>query len=295
METVLIAGGSGLIGRELTKFLNNSGYSVKILTRKPTDKKNNQFQWNIDDNYLDSDALIDVVSIINLAGSPIIGSRWTAAKKNELRNSRILTTRFLVEQVKNTENKVQTFIQASAMGYFGDNGDEILVDESPAGNDFMAKLCKDWEHEAMQLPKSIETSILRIGLYLSKEGGVYKTIAKLAKFYLASSFGTGKQYINYTHKHEFNHWVLEFINQNISAGHYNAVGKHPLTMNEFVNAIAKNENRQVLLPNIPSFALRLALGEAADALLNSYRITSPKLAELNLHHYNSIEEALQDL
>lgn len=295
METVLIAGGSGLIGNELTHFLTNAGYSVKILTRKPTDKKANLFQWNVAKNYIDPEALTDVTAIINLAGSPIIGSRWTVSEKIKLRNSRILTSRFLVNQIIKTENNVKTFIQASAMGYFGDSGDKTLKDDSPAGKDFMATLCSDWEKEVGVLPKTIETSILRIGLYLSKAGGVYHTIAKLAKYYLASSFGSGKQYINYTHKHEFNHWVLELLNQNIPAGTYNAVGRHPLTMNEFVRAIAKNENRRVVLPNVPSFVLRLALGEAADALLNSYRITSPKLAELNLYHYNSAEEALNDL
>ncbi|MBT8326592.1 MAG: DUF1731 domain-containing protein, partial [Bacteroidia bacterium] len=226
---------------------------------------------------------------------PIIGSRWTDSKKIELRNSRILSTRLLVNHVSKTKNNVKTFIQASAMGYFGDNGDNILIDESPSGDDFMATLCKDWEHEAMQMPKSIDTSILRIGLYLSKLGGVYKSIAQLAKFGLASSFGSGKQYVNYTHKNEFNQWILELINRNIPAGIYNAVGKEPLSMNSLVRAIAKNENRRVFLPNVPSFALRLALGEAAATLLSSYRITSPKLASHNLHQYTSIQEALKDL
>lgn len=294
MATILIAGGTGLIGTELSNYLTNAGYKVHILTRKSTDKKRNLYHWDLQKQEIDSSAWHDVFAVINLAGSSIIGSRWTEKKKKKLTESRILATKLLVDSVNNANLNVTHFIQASAMGFYGDSGDKILTEDSPVGSDFMAKLCNDWENEAKKLTR-ITPSILRIGLYLSKEGGVYKTIAQLAKFYLAAAFGNGKQYVNYTHKNELNLLVLELLNNGIEQETYNAVGKTPCTLSELTKAIAKNEKRTIILPNVPAFLLKLALGEASATLLNSYRITSPKLEKTSIQQYNTLNDAISHL
>jgi uncharacterized protein (TIGR01777 family) len=295
MSIILISGGTGLIGSELKTFLTSAGYKVNLLSRKPTDVSKRRFQWNLDKKFIDPKAFEGVFAVINLAGSSIIGSRWTTSKKAELIDSRIKSTQLLVDTINASHSEITHFTQASAMGYYGDSGDTVLTESSPAGSDFMAKLCVDWEAEAKKLQPKTKLSILRIGLYLSKNGGVYKTIASLAKFYLASSFGSGKQYVNYTHKNEFNQLVLELINDGLPNGTYNAVGAEACTLTALTKAIAKNENRAVILPNVPVFLLKLVLGEASATLLNSYRVTSPILANENFFQYKNIEDAIANL
>lgn len=294
MSTILISGGTGLIGSELKVFLAASGFQVNLLSRSQTDVSKRIFNWNLDSNYIDPKAFEDVFAVINLAGSSIIGGRWTKSKKVDLIESRIKSTQLLVDAV-NHSHKITHFIQASAMGFYGDSGNQVLTESSAPGKDFMAKLCVNWEEEAKRLNPKTKLSILRIGLYLSKKGGVYKTIASLARFYLASSFGSGSQYVNYTHKDEFNQLVLGLLNNDLTNGTYNAVGKEACTLSELTKAIAKNENRAVILPNIPTFLLKLALGEASAALLNSYRITSPVLVKKKIHQYKDINEAVANL
>ena len=294
MSTILISGGTGLIGSELKVFLAASGFQVNLLSRSQTDVSKRIFNWNLDSNYIDPKAFEDVFAVINLAGSSIIGGRWTKSKKVDLIESRIKSTQLLVDAV-NHSHKITHFIQASAMGFYGDSGNQVLTESSAPGKDFMAKLCVNWEEEAKRLNPKTKLSILRIGLYLSKKGGVYKTIASLARFYLASSFGSGSQYVNYTHKDEFNQLVLGLLNNDLTNGTYNAVGKEACTLSELTKAIAKYENRAVILPNIPTFLLKLALGEASAALLNSYRITSPVLVKKKIHQYKDINEAVANL
>ena len=181
------------------------------------------------------------------------------------------------------------------MGYYGDSGDQELTEDSPAGNDFMAKLCVDWENAAKPIGQNAKLSILRIGLYLSKKGGVYTTLSKVAKFYIASAFGNGKMYANYTHKEEFAKLVEQLFANKMNPGVYNIVGENPFQMNDFIADIAQNVGAKAWLPNIPAFLLKLALGEMSATLLNSYRVTSPKLKAAKFHIYKTTKEALKEL
>ncbi len=294
MSTVLISGGSGVIGNELKMFLKTNGYNINILSRQPTQKEKNIHNWNLNTQYIDKEAFENVSVVINLAGSPIIGNRWTTKNKEKHRNSRILSTRLLVNTINQKQLPIKHFIQASAMGYYGHSGDKPITESSENGKDFMASLCEDWENEAKKLNNNVELSILRIGLYLSKSGGVHKKISDLSKFYLASGFGSGKQYVNYSHRDEFNLLVLRIINQGIKAGTYNAVGKQACTLNDFVKEVIYNSKSKMLLPNIPAFALKLILGEASSALLNSYNVTSEKLNN-DFFLYSNIKEAIENL
>jgi len=295
MQNVLIAGGSGLIGTEVGNHLRTKGFGIKVLSRKPTDKSKGIYNWDISAGAIDIEAFVNTQYIINLAGSSIIGGRWTDKRKKDLINSRVDSTSLLVKTIQENNITIKHFIQASAMGYYGDNGDTILTEKSPAGDDFMAKLCVDWENAAHPIANTTKLSTLRIGLYLSKEGGVYATLGKVAKFYLASAFGNGKMYASYTHKTEFAKLVEQLFNDTLDQGTYNIVGKNSFQMNDFVSDIAQNEGAKVWLPNIPAFLLKLILGEMSATLLNSYRVTSPALETSNFHIYKTTKEALEAL
>ena len=204
-------------------------------------------------------------------------------------------TKLLVQTIQKEQIPIKHFIQASAMGYYGDSGETVLTEDTPAGTDFMATLCQDWEAAARPISEHCKLSSLRIGLYLSRQGGVYATLGKVARFYLASAFGNGKMYANYTHKDEFAKLVESLLNEKIINGTYNAVGKTAFQMNDFVRDIAQNEGAKSWLPNIPAFILKLALGEMSATLLNSYRVTSPKLEKLDFHIYQDTKAALANL
>lgn len=294
-KTILIAGGTGLIGSDLTTYFTDLGYTVKLLSRKPTDTLKHRYNWNIEEATIDEKALENVTTVINLAGANILGGKWTESRKKLLRDSRIRSSRLLVNKINEGNHQVKHFIQASAVGYFGDDGNVEKFEDSPAGDDFMAELCKDWEAQAHRIKEPVKSSVLRIGLYLSKAGGVYGTISKISKFYVASAFGNGKQLNNYTHKEEFCNLVHHIIEDKIEAGTYNAVGAEPFTFNRMVKAIANSVNAKVFLPNIPRFLVSLVLGEASAVLLSSYNVKSSKMGKLGLHKYKNIEDALTNL
>jgi uncharacterized protein (TIGR01777 family) len=295
MPNVLISGGTGLIGSEVAAHLTQLGYSIKILTRKPTNESQNLYNWNIEKGQIDPKAWEGTDYVISLAGSSIIGGRWTDKRKKDLINSRVDSTSLLVKTIQENNITIKHFIQASAMGYYGDSGETILTEDSSAGKDFMAKLCVDWENAAKPIGQNAKLSILRIGLYLSKSGGVYATLGKVAKFYIASAFGNGKMYANYTHKDEFAKLIGQLFENKTAPGVYNIVGENPFQMNDFIADIAQNVGAKAWLPNIPTFLLKLALGEMSATLLNSYRVTSPKLNEAKFHIYKTTKDALEAL
>ena len=292
---IIIAGGSGLIGSELTKYLRARGHQVHILTRGATNESKFLYNWDIAKDYIDPKAFDGITTVINLAGSLIIGGQWTTKRKKDLTSSRVDSSQLLTHYLNSHSTKVTQHIQGSAMGYYGDCKDTVITEATPAGDDFMAHLCVAWEKPSLELNPSIERSVIRIGLYLSRNGGVYKSLGLLAKFYAASAFGDGKMWANYTHRDELNEFILALIKKEIPADVYNVVGENAFMMDDFISGIAKNENRSVILPHIPAFLLKWVLGEASATLLNSYRITSPKMAQLKLHKYHNLNDALNAL
>jgi len=292
---IIIAGGSGLIGSELTKYLRAQGHQVHILTRGATNESKFLYNWDIAKDYIDPKAFDGITTVINLAGSLIIGGRWTTKRKKDLTSSRVDSSQLLTHYLNSHSTKVTQYIQGSAMGYYGDCKDTVITEATPAGDDFMAHLCVAWEKPSLELNPSIERSVIRIGLYLSRNGGVYKSLGLLAKFYAASAFGDGKMWANYTHRDELNEFILALIKKEIPADVYNVVGENAFMMDDFISGIAKNENRSVILLHIPAFLLKWILGEASATLLNSYRITSPKMAQLKLHKYHNLNDALNAL
>ena len=295
MQTILIGGGSGLIGSDLQLHLAELGYRVRILSRKKSNPEKNIFNWNIDTGYIDPQAFDGVDCIINLAGSSIIGGRWTPKRKIELTKSRVQSTQLLVNTINENTISIKHFIQASAMGYYGNCNDKIITEDSPQGNDFMGQLCGYWEAASNQLNPNIKKSILRIGLYMSARGGVYAILARLAKFHILSGFGHGQMWAAYTHHQEFSQLTHQIIQGDIPADTYNAVGHQPFQMKDLIRVIAAKNRSKAWLPNIPAVVLKTFLGEASATLLNSYRVTSPKLSALKKHSFSSLNEAIQQV
>ena len=293
-KTILIAGGSGLIGSALKDYFSNLGNVVKILSRQKTDISIETYHWNPTKGEIDLRAFKNVHSVINLSGASILGGRWTNERKQKLRSSRIESTRFLIQQLAK-HSHISNYIQSSAMGYYGNRGSEVLFEDSNPGSDFMAQLCIDWENEAQAAKEFTNLSILRIGLYLHKNAMLVSVLQKLSTIYLAAGLGSGKQYVNYTHTDEFNKLVQSLINGEITAGVYNAVGIKACTLDELIAEIVHQNKRKVLLPNVPAFLLKLILGEASAALLSSTRIESMKLKGMNFHIHNSISEAIASI
>lgn len=295
METVIIAGGSGLIGKEIQAALKKRHIETAILTRKPTNIGAGLYHWNPAKGIIDDRVFDRSMAIINLAGSRIIGKRWTPSVKRNLYDSRINSTRFLVHTINRLEVPLKHFIQASAMGYYGDRGTQTVNEDDGPGDDFLSKLCVDWEQQSEDLDPRYKRSIMRIGLYLSPHGGVYATLAKLARWKVLSRIGNKGQYTNYTHRDELNALICKIIHHEVPEGIYNVVGPKPITMDQMVEAIAKRNNSPLWLPRVPAWAVRIVMGEASSTLLNSTAITSKSMKEWDLHKYKTLADALSTL
>ena len=294
MESVIIAGGSGLIGSELASYFKKKHVETFILTRAPSNIGEGRFHWNPSKGIIDERVFDKAHAVINLAGSPLFGKRWTKSVKNEIYHSRINSSRFLVHTISRLQLPIAYFVQVSAMGYYGHRSTEVNEDSEP-GSDFLSKLWVDWENQLNDLPSYTHKAVVRVGLYLSPNGGILDVIGKLARFGLATGFGKGNQLTNYTHRDELNELVYRIVHHDVPASTYNAVGPRPITTNDFIRNIAHYNNSKVYLPNIPSWALKIALGDAAQPLLNNTPIVSNKMKDWGLQKFKSMEEALSQL
>lgn len=298
-KTVLITGGTGLIGRRLTQLLLSNGYTVHTLSRKtiadvPGIKT---FLWSPERGTIDEKCLNNVEVIIHLAGEGIAAKPWTRDRKQQLIKSRTDTIRLIYKAIRSHTSSVNTVISASAVGYYGDRGNELLTEGSRPGNDFMAQTCIAWEN-AVNEGKALNLRVvkLRTGMVLSKEGGALPQLATPVKFGLGASLGSGKQWLPWIHIDDVVSMYL-FVLQNIEArGTYNQTAPNPVTNHEFTVALARKLKRPLWLPKVPSFALRLILGEMRAVVLSSTRTSSNKITDLGFQfQYSRLEDALSDL
>lgn len=289
---VLIAGGSGLVGTALNKHLSSKGMQVKVLSRNAD---NPIYRWNPSSGQVNGMALEEADIIINLAGANIAGSLWTKSYKKQLRDSRIDSTRTLVENLKKVSPKPRHFIQASAIGFYQD-GPNWVDESSSAGKGFLSDLTHDWELEAQ--PAADENtllSIVRFGIVLQKgEGFLGKTVTP-ARFGLSVAFGSGKQSISWIHISDLVEIIAWMIEQE-ATGIYNATADSPATNKEMTAAIAKAVHRPYFLPNVPASVLRLFLGDLSTELLADHRVSNKKLKTNGfVFRFNDLNKALTDL
>lgn len=290
MGYILISGGSGMVGSALKAYFNAKGKEVRILSRKP---KNNDFYWNPKQNEIDSEAVKGADYIINLAGAGVADHRWTESYKKELNDSRIQSTRLLVNEANKYKSSLKKFISASAIGYYAEKTG-VLDESSEAGNDFLGNLCKAWENETQSLEMD-SLAIIRIGIVLSSKGGFLQKLSLPAKLGVLSPIGSGKQVISWIHIQDLCR-LIDFIIEKDLNGKYNATSPNPVNNSLMLKSISKAFHRPFILPAIPAFVIKLLFGEMSVELLSGKTIIPQNLINQGFQfEFPEIELALNDL
>ncbi|MFY0696608.1 MAG: TIGR01777 family oxidoreductase [Balneola sp.] len=295
---ILITGGTGFIGKELRETLLKAGNNLVIITRNPKkyedESASNQRFISWDDDLASEMENVNVV--INLAGENLFGQRWNEQVKESIYNSRIDSTRSLVEAMRSAEKKPSVFISASASGIYGDQGDTILTEEFEAANDFLASVCKDWEEESQKAGElGVRVVNPRIGIVLEEGGGALEKMIPPFKFFVGGPIGDGKQYMSWIHRSDLVKALVFPIENEKLDGAYNVCSPNPATMNEVAETLGDVMNRPSFF-RVPKFALDIVLGEAAQPITGSIRMQPKKLQVTGFEfRFEELEEALADI
>ncbi len=294
---ILISGASGLVGRSLAQLLRANGHQVARLVRPGTSPEPGDVRWDPPAATIDMDVMEGVEAVVHLSGASIAAGRWTSARKAELRSSRVDTTRVLVDALARLRQKPRVFVCASAIGYYGDRGDEVLTEASDGGTDFLALLARDWEAEAVRAQHAgIRTARLRFGVILASEGGALAKMLAPLRWGMGGRLGSGRQWMSWIVLQDAIEIARNAISDERYSGAVNVVAPYPVRNAEFTRIAAGVLERPAIFP-APAFALRLALGEMAQPLLlASERVQPARLAELGYSfRFESIEPALRSL
>ena len=296
---ILIAGGTGFLGRQLTAALVQDGHDIVVLTRGQSDRsgaRTRAVAWHPNGEIGPWAAEIDGAgAIVNLAGEPIAARRWTDAQKQRILDSRVQATRSLVAAIRGAAAAPPVFVSGSAVGYYGPLGDEVATEETPAGSDFLARVCEQWEKEAMRAASDrTRVACIRTGIVLEKDGGALPQMLPPFRFGAGGPVGSGRQYWPWIHRDDWIALVRWAIATPAAAGALNATAPHPVTNAEFARALGRAMHRPAFMP-APGFALRLLLGEMADALLLSGQNAVPARATRGgfQFRYKDVDEALR--
>jgi uncharacterized protein (TIGR01777 family) len=298
---ILVTGSTGLVGRALVSALAKEGHSVCRLVRPGTNANDDAGGFNVAWNPATGElggAAVGPDAVVNLAGASIGDGRWTPKRKEELRASRVGTTRALMEAIGRMNAKPSVFISASAIGYYGNRGDAELSEESSAGDDFLAGIAKEWEAEALRAEAWRTRVVLaRFGIILAKQGGALAKMLTLFRLGLGGRLGSGKQWMSWVALHDVIEILKMAIMNSALSGPLNVVAPQPVTNLEFTKTLGSALGRPTIFP-APPFALRLALGqEMADALLlASQRVIPKKLIVLKyVFRHQKLGEALHSI
>jgi uncharacterized protein (TIGR01777 family) len=276
---VLVSGSSGLVGAALAESLRRGGHQVARLVRPGSELGAADVRWDPVSGELDSAAAEGADAIVNLAGASIAEGRWNEARKRVLRSSRVDATRHLVAALTKLKKAPKTLVSASAIGYYGDRGEEALTEESAPGGDFLAQLTRDWEAAAARAEQSqIRTVILRFGVILAAHGGALAKMLTPFKLGLGGKIGTGQQWMSWLTLGEAVGLVRHALETASLRGAVNAVSPVPVRNDDFTRALGKALHRPTIFP-MPAFAARAAFGEMADALLLSSQCVLPRRLE----------------
>ena len=274
---VAITGSTGLVGSAVVPVLAESGYDVVRLLRRAPAPGEKAIRWDPERGVIDAAELEGLDAVIHLAGENVGSGRWTAARKAAIRDSRVNGTRFLCDALAGLARPPKTLVCASAIGYYGDRGEEVLTEESPPGAGFLPGVCREWEAaSAAAARKGIRVVAMRIGMVLSPKGGALPRMLPLFRAGLGGVIGNGRQYVSWVALDDLVGIVLHALRCEDLRGPVNAVAPRPVTNREFTEALGKALSRPTPLP-VPAFALRLAVGrEMADALLLASAWVVPK-------------------
>ena len=278
----LVTGATGFIGKRLLAKLErpvvlsrNGAKAEKSLAKFGV----KAFSWNVQAEPPPQAAFDGIDAVIHLAGDPVAEGRWTAAKKARIRDSRILGTRNLVATLAALNHKPGVLVSASAIGYYGSRGDELLDERSSPGHDFLAEVCAGWEREALAAADlGVRVAIVRIGIVLGEKGGALAKMLTPFKLGLGSPLGSGRQYMSWIHIDDLVNEFLFAAREQHVRGPLNGVAPNPVTNREFTKTLGKVLQRPTFMPAVPGFALKTMLGDFGEVLLASQRV-QPKAAE----------------
>lgn len=301
---ILVTGATGLIGRRLCQSLLDDGHTMIGLSRSPDKAQGvpvtEMRRWDAMSEPPPAEALEGVDAVIHLAGEPIAAHRWTDVQKRRIRDSRVISTRNLVAGMRAMAKKPAAFISSSAVGFYGDRGDELLDEQSPAGVGFMAEVCRAWEDESEQAKAlGIRVVLVRTGVVLSREGGALEKMSTPFKLGVGGKLGDGRQWFPWIHIDDivgiFRFVLAGQTSLGAISGPVNGTAPAPVTNAEFTHRLAEALHRPAFL-SAPEFALRIALGEMADALLAGQRALPKAVLDAGYRfRFAALADALADL
>lgn len=298
-KKILITGGTGLIGKRLTQMLLEKNYVVRYLSRRKRAIKDVEvFEWNPQAGTIEKEAFEGVDTIIHLAGAGVADKRWTDSRKKEILKSRTQSTELLASTIQELGAAPKAVISASAVGYYGINTGDQLVDESySAGSDFLADVTSAWEESAKAFVEAgIRTVKIRVGVVLSKESGALPKLLQPIRLGLGAPLGSGKQYLSWIHIDDIARIFLYALENTQLQGPYNGVAPHPVTNTQMTKMIASVIHRPAFLPNVPSFMLKMMLGEMASIVIDGNRVASDKITESGFEFkFPELKQALENL
>lgn len=292
---VAISGATGLIGTALRESLAADGIQIVALSRKPSVPPLETVHWDVENGRFDASPLEGVDAVVHLAGEPI-AQRWNEARKKAIRESRVKSTRLLVEGLKSLTRKPKVLVSGSAIGFYGDRGDEVLEESSPPGSGFLAETCQAWEHAAMEaMGLGIRTAVLRTGIVLSTRGGALKTMLLPFRLGVGGPVGNGKQWMSWIHIDDIVGATRHILEKDELMAAVNGTAPSPATNAVFTKALGRALSRPAFLP-APAFGLRFAFGEMATILLEGQRVAPKKLLSTGYRfRFPELNGALQDV
>jgi uncharacterized protein (TIGR01777 family) len=306
MMNILMTGATGLVGTALVKTFATEGHTIYRLTRAQTSRTSAQepgvfdLPWNPGTGEIggsvgsNSQVPPNMDAVINLAGAPVVGGRWTNERKALLRSSRVNTTRGLVSAIAKMDKRPRVLISASAIGYYGNRGDELVTEKSAPGTDFLAELAKEWENEAVKAEGfGVRVVLLRFGIILAKQSGALPKMMLPFKYGLGGKLGSGRQWTSWISLQDVVTIIQTALRNESWKGPINLVAPEAVHNSDFTKSLAKLMHRPAIFA-VPAFALRVAMGEMAETLLGGVRV-APQVLEQHGYRFlhAKLEEALK--
>lgn len=293
MKNILITGGSGLVGKQITVLLESKGYHVAWLSRSAQARR--CFLWDVTAQTIDPQAMEWADAVIHLAGEGVAEKRWTAARKKSILDSRTQSTQLLYRAIAQSEQKPLAFISASAIGYYGfQTGTSLIEEGSPAGTDFLADVVVAWEREVKKIEAlSLRCVLLRIGIVLDAKGGA---LGELLKPPFAAPLGSGDQWMSWIHVEDLARLFVFALEKTTLQGVYNAVGPQPATNQQLTKEAAAAKGKPYVGIGVPGFVLQGMLGQMAAMVLGGNRVSSQKIQKAGFEFdYPELKGALKDI
>ncbi len=296
--TILITGGTGLVGQRLSQLLTEQGHQVIHLSRKENLKATYPaYQWNLKKGTIDLKAIEQADYVVHLAGANVAGQRWSTSYKKTIIDSRVKSAELLQKAIQQVDNKPKGVIAASAVGYYGDRGKELLTEESSKGKGFLSDVVKVWEEANQKFENVVDRVVqLRIGIVLSTQGGA---LAKMLPSYMVRTgayFGNGSQYYPWIHIDDLCQMFMVAIKEEAMQGTYNAVAPNPVTNKTLAYKIAEALDKPSVILPTPAFTLKFAMGEMASIVLDGANVSARKILDAGFQfEFTDVVEALRDL